>query len=486
MDDYHWARMDPITLTIGAYILIQFGIGVYAARGVKNEADLVVAGRSVGLVLGMFSMFATNFGAETVVGSSAAVAQDGLAGGRADPFGYTICWVLMAIFVAYQLRSRSYVTVGDFFRDRYDTTIERLVVIIMLPGSLIWAAAQMMAFGQILAVASDIPVGQAIVIATTIVVIYTCVGGMKSDILTDFVQSMVIIVGLAILGWVVMRHAGGFRTSIASIRPEQLRLARPGENLLQRMDVWMIPILGSLVMQEAAGRILSMKSAAMARRAAFGSAGLYLVVGLIPVYIALVGAHFSFPIEHRDEYLPDLARRLLPLPLFVVFIAALVSAILSTVNSTLLAFSTLISQNLVFPVMRNRTDRREMLVTRGLILAAGPITCLLALGGENIFEMAQLSSSLGLAGVLTVFFGGMWFRVGGPVAAGSALVAGLIVSSLGNVVFADAWDAPFLYSIVAAVAAYAIGLLLERAGGRSRGRSEGWASRDSGGEPQVE
>jgi Na+/proline symporter len=456
--------MDTVTLVIGVYLVIQLGIGVYAARGVGTEADYVVAGRSVGLVLGMFSMFATNFGAETVIGSSAAVAADGLAGGRADPFGYTICWTLMAIFVAYQLRSREYVTVGDFFRERYGVAIEKLVVVIMVPGSLIWAAAQMMAFGQILSVVSHIAVGHAIIIATTLIVIYTTIGGMKGDILTDFVQSIVIIVGLALLGWFVMRHAGGFGASIATIRPEQLHFTRPGESLLKRLDVWMIPILGSLVMQEAAGRILSMKSPAMARRAAFGSAAIYLVVGLIPVYIALVGAHFDFTIAHRDEYLPNLAQRLLPLPLFIVFIAALVSAILSTVNSTLLAFATLTSQNLLFPAMKNLTERREILITRGLVLLAGPFTCLLALGGENIFEMAQLSSSLGLAGVLTAFFAGLWVKRGGALAAGLGLVTGMTVSLLGSVAFDEAWDAPFLYSVAAAIAAHAVGIGVERSG----------------------
>lgn len=453
--------MNAVLAAIGVYLLLQLAIGAYAARGVRSETDFVLAGRSVGLLLGMFSLFATNFGAETVMGSSAAVAAEGLAGARADPFGYTICWLLMATLVAYQLRSRAYVTIGDFFKDRYNRAIEVLVVVVMLPGSLIWAAAQMMAFGQILAAVSDIPVAQAIILATTVVVIYTFLGGMMGDILTDFLQGIVLIVGIGVLGWYVMAHAGGLSASLASIQPEQLRFTRPGESILQRLDTWMIPILGSLVMQEAIGRILSMKSAETARTAAFASSGMYLAIGIVPVYIALVGAHFELSLEHRDQYLPGLARHLLPLPLFIVFIGALVSAILSTVNSTLLAFSTLVSQNLVFPVLGPGAARRELWITRGLILLAGPITCVLALGGENIFEMAQLSSSFGAAGVLTAFLGGMWFRRGGPQAAGAALLAGMVVTLLGHFVYDEVWDAPFLYSIAAAVAAYAATAMVE-------------------------
>ncbi len=456
--------MNSILVMIVVYMLVQLAIGAWAARGVKTETDFVLAGRSVGLFLGMFSMFATNFGAETVMGSSAAVAEDGLAGGRADPFGYTICWTLMALFVAYQLRSRAYVTIGDFFKERYNNIIEKMVVIIVLPASLIWASAQMMAFGQILAVVSEIPVGHGIILATTMIVIYTFLGGMLGDMLTDLVQGIILILGLIILAFFVMDHAGGFAASIASIQPEQLNFSKPDETLLQRIDTWMIPILGSLVMQEAVGRILSMKSPELAKKACFGSAAIYFVIGIIPVYIALVGAHFDFKLEHRDEYLPDLAQRLLPVPLFVLMIGALISAILSTVNSTLLAFSTLISQNLVFPLIKNKTQKKEIWITRSLIVVAGPITCFLALTGENIFEMVQLSSSFGVAGVLTAFFCGMWLKRGGPVSAAMALLAGMTVTILSNFVFTDenAWQAPFLYSILAAAAAFAVGAIFEK------------------------
>ena len=129
----------------------------------------------------------------------------------------------MALFVAYQLRSREYVTIGDFFRDRYNVVIEKLVVFIVMPGSLIWAAAQMMAFGQILAAVSDIPLAQAIVFATTLIVIYTFLGGMLGDILTDFVQGIVLIIGIFVLGWFVMNQAGGLAPSLASIEPAQLQ-----------------------------------------------------------------------------------------------------------------------------------------------------------------------------------------------------------------------------------------------------------------------
>lgn len=459
--------LNVMTLMIAAYLLVQLGIAAYAARGVKTESDFIVAGRSVGLFLGMLSLFATNFGAESMMGSSAAIADEGLAGARADPFGYTVCWILMALLVAYPLRKRAYTTINDFYHDRYGRAVELLVTVVVLPTSLIWAAAQMMAFGQIISVVSDVPVATGIISATVLVTVYTFMGGMKSDILTDGVQGVVLIIGLIALTGFVVVAAGGLLPSLDSIERSQLVFAHPEESFLARLDVWMIPVLGSLVMQEAVGRLLSMKTAALARRACFIAAGLYFVVGCMPVYIGLVGPHLpgGGELAHRDAFLPDLAEQLLPQWAYVLFIGALVSAIMSTVNSTLLAFSALATRNIVMPFAPRLSDGNQLRLTRGFLLLAGPLTCALALGGDTIFEMAQLSSSFGSAGVLVTFFGGMYLARGGRLTAVATLLTGVVCSALGALVYADVWQAPFLTSIAASLAVFIAGSLLEK--GRS-------------------
>ncbi len=456
--------LNAMTLMIVIYLLVQLGIAAYAARGVKSESDFIVAGRSVGLFLGMLSLFATNFGAESMMGSSAAIADEGLAGARADPFGYTVCWILMALLVAYPLRKRAYTTINDFYHDRYGRAVELLVTVVVLPTSLIWAAAQMMAFGQIISVVSDVPVATGIIAATVLVTVYTFMGGMKSDILTDGVQGVVLILGLVALTGFVVVAAGGLLPSLGAIERSQLVFAHPQESFLARLDVWMIPVLGSLVMQEAVGRLLSMKTAALARRACFVAAGLYFVVGCMPVYIGLVGPHLpgGHELAHRDAFLPDLAQQLLPQWAYVLFIGALVSAIMSTVNSTLLAFAALATRNIVLPFVPALPDRRQLQLTRGFLLLAGPLTCALALGGDTIFEMAQLSSSFGSAGVLVTFFGGMYLGRGGRATAVATLLTGVVFSALGALVYDEVWEAPFLTSIAASLAVFLLGSLFEK------------------------
>src|SRR5690606_4716576 len=134
-----------------AFIAVQIAIGVWASRRVKDEADFFVAGRRLGAPLVTVSLFATWFGAETCMGASGAVYTDGLSGARAEPLGYFICLVLLGVLLARRLHRGGYLTLGDLFRDRFGTKTEKIAVLIMVPSGLVWGAAQVRAFAQVLA-----------------------------------------------------------------------------------------------------------------------------------------------------------------------------------------------------------------------------------------------------------------------------------------------------------------------------------------------
>ncbi len=142
--------MNNILLGILAYILLQLLLGVLVSRKIRNETDFLLAGRRLGFVLATFSIFATWFGAESCVGTAGAAYEDGLAGVTADPFGYTICLLLMGLVFAVPLWKMKLTTIADFFRHRYSISAERLTALLMVPTSLLWVAAQIRAFGQVL------------------------------------------------------------------------------------------------------------------------------------------------------------------------------------------------------------------------------------------------------------------------------------------------------------------------------------------------
>ena len=191
--------MQPVLIGIGAYLVVQFAVGMLVSRRIASESDYLLAGRRLGVTLAAFSIFATWFGAETVVGAAGSIYSDGLSGGSADPFGYALCLVVLGAVIAAPLWRRKYTTFGDLFRERYSPGVERLAVLLMVPTSVLWAAAQIRAFGQVVSVSSDIGVDIAITAAAAFVIIYTVAGGLLADVVTDFVQSIGIVIGLVIL-----------------------------------------------------------------------------------------------------------------------------------------------------------------------------------------------------------------------------------------------------------------------------------------------
>jgi len=144
-------QVGPIAaLFIVGYLILQMALGIWVGRGAKTKGDYYLAGRRLGAWPIAFSLFATWFGAETVIGSSAAIAAGGLAEARAEPFGYALALVLMAAVIAIPFRKRGYVTLADFFRERFDQRSERLAAALTVLASVIWAAAQLLALSAVL------------------------------------------------------------------------------------------------------------------------------------------------------------------------------------------------------------------------------------------------------------------------------------------------------------------------------------------------
>src|SRR5262245_53583955 len=132
--------MNAVLVGVLAYVAVQFAVGAWASRWIKTETDYINAGRSLGLALGAFSVFATWFGAEAIVGTASQVYERGLPGAEVDPFGYSLALVAAGLLVAAPLWRRGLTTFADFFRERYSPAVEKLVVLALVPGSIFWAA----------------------------------------------------------------------------------------------------------------------------------------------------------------------------------------------------------------------------------------------------------------------------------------------------------------------------------------------------------
>lgn len=447
-----------------AYVLAQVALSAYVARKVATETDYLVAGRSLGLFMVSVSLFATWFGAETVMGASGAVAAGGLSEGRADPFGYTICLLLMAVFLAVKLRTKAYMTVADFFRDRFDAKTEKLAVFVMIPTSLMWAAAQILAFAAIFSSVTGLDMGLAMIITVIILVTYSSLGGMIGDVVTDVIEAGVIIVGLVAMLAVVIMNAGGIDAAFSGISPDKLHLFSDKQSIWAQIDGWAVPVVGSLVAQEALSRILAARTPEIARNGAFVGATIYLIIGAIPLVIGLIGAGMVQNVTDNDSFLPQLAMQILPAPLYVLLLGALISAILSTINSILLATTALLGHNVIIPLLPEISERNKMVVEKLIVVLSGVFCYFMATSGESIFDLAELAASFGSAGLVVCVLIGLNSNFGGAWAALSTLIAGIVFTLVTEYVLVV--EAPYLAALFGCIVVYIVIGTTEIIGGR--------------------
>ncbi len=458
--------MNVVLIGIIVYVALQLVLGFVISRKIHTESDFLLAGRKLGYWLAVFSIFGTWFGAETCIGTAGAAYSDGLAGVTADPFGYSICLFLMGLLLAVPLWRLKITTIADFFRLRYSVLAERTVAVIIVPASVLWAAAQIRAFGQVLSASSELTLGLAIVIATTVVIIYTVSGGLLADAMTDIIQGAILIIGLVILAFVINSHLDGIFSALAALPDDKLSFvseaARQSDwTALELMEAWAVPICGSLVAQELVARVIASRSPKVARRSTFIAASMYISVGLMPLAFGLVGSTMIVGLEFPEQILPKLAQQHLPSLGYVIFAGALVSAILSTVDSALLAATALISHNVIIPLRPAISERQKLLIERCGVVVFGIIAFALALAADGVYALVEEASAFGSAGVFIVVLIGLFTRFGGPRSAMTALLAGVVVYFLAAFVLALPYS--YLLSIAAALGGYlAVGFFEDR------------------------
>lgn len=415
-----------LLFAIGAYVLVQIGIAAWAARRTSSDDDYLVAGRRLGVFAVGMSLFATWFGSEAVIASSAAVADEGIAGARIDPFAYGLGLAALGLFVAAALRRAGHVSLAGFIGSRFGRGAETIAAVLIALSAIIWASAQLHALGAVIADASGAPVLVALVAAAAVAILYTLLGGILGDVVTDMVQGVILILGVVVVFALLLAAAGGLGAGLAAVPAERWTFLPQGESWLDQIEIWIVPILGTIAAQEAISRTLAAKSPQVARQGALLGAGIYLLVGGIPVILGLIGPTLGLSLGSGDAYLPSLARELLPNWLYVVFAGALLSAILSTVDSTFLAVSAVATES-GYRRLRPQAEATERLrAARVAALLAGLAAFAIALTGEGVRALVLTASSVG-AGVLIPMLFGIAGRFGGASAAVVGMTTHLVL-----------------------------------------------------------
>ena len=449
-------------LLLFAFVGLQLAVAVALVRRIRSEDDFLVAGRRLGTGLAATSIFATWFGAESCCGAAGRAYETGLSWNAPEPFAYGACLVLTGLFFAARLWRLRITTMADFFSRRFGPSSERLAAVLLLPSSLLWAGAQIRAFGQVVAVNSDGALGieASIAIAAVIAVAYTACGGLLADVYTDVIQSAVLLMGIAALAFAVWSNMPEAAAS-ASL-PLAAPTVPPAASWWAELEAWAIPICGSVVAQEILSRTLAGRSASVARRAAISGGLLYICVGAVPLTIGAVGPRFVADLSDPELILPTLSQQLLPSALNLLFGGALIAAILSTIDSCLLVISALVTRNLSPRSTQTATSSARLRLARGAAVAGGALAYGLATSSYNVSELVEEASGFGSAGAFVLALAGLYTGYGSSLAANLTLLTGLGVWLFGRHIAPTACPQPYLCSLAAALGAFVLGCAIER------------------------
>lgn len=377
------------------------------------------------------ALFATWFGSETVFGASSRFLDEGLYGVIEDPFGAALCLVLFGLFFARKLYNMNLMTLGDYFKVRYSRRVELVASLFLAPPYLGYIAAQLVAMGLVLSVVTGMTLWVAVVISAVVVTIYTYVGGMWAISITDFFQSIVIVAGLAVLAVVLTNKAGGLGQIVSSIEPGTFKFL-PDPNVkavVSYVAAWSVLGLGSIPSQDVFQRAMSSGSARTAVWSCYIGAVLYLTIAMLPLFISLCIKHNYHGELAGDTQLalPTMVLTHTALPIQIVFFGSLLSAILSTASSSILAPAAIFSENLVKPLFGNRfSDRQLLLMTRISVLAFSACATIMACMRSDIYELVGESSILSLVSLFVPLTLGLYWKRSSSAGAMLSMIIGMV------------------------------------------------------------
>lgn len=457
------------------YWVLSVGIGLWAALRVKNTADFAAAGHSLPLPIVTATVFATWFGSEAVLGIPATFLKEGLGGIVSDPFGSSLCLILVGLFFARHLYNRRMLTIGDFFREKYGRTVEVLVTLCIVVSYLGWVAAQIKALGLVFNVVSDGSITQTagMLIGAGSVLIYTLFGGMWSVAITDFIQMIIIVVGMLYIGGEITAQTGGVGVVLEhAVAAGQFSNFWPDMNLASILGftaALCTMMLGSIPQQDVFQRITSSKNVNIAVQAALLGGVLYFVFAFVPLYLAYSATIISPDLVNQyintdpQMILPKLILNHAPIIAQVMFFGALLSAIKSCASATLLAPSVTFAENILRGFFKHLSDHDLLKVMRITVLCFTLVVTFFAINSSlSIFKMVENAYKVTLvAAFVPLAFGVYWSRansLGGLL----SVVCGLVVWISCEVLAPEAILPPQLAGLFASIAGMLLGGLVPR------------------------
>ena len=409
--------------SVVVYLLVTLAIGVWAGTRIKNTSDFAVAGRSLPLIMVVTTTFATWFGAETVMGIPARFVQGGLNAIVEDPFGAGFCLILVGMFFAAKLYKLNLMTIGDYYRQRYGKGVEVFCSTAIILSYLGWVAAQITALGLVFTVLTNGAIHETtgMIVGTLSVLIYVVAGGFLAIAITDFIQMIVLVVGMSIIAYFAADLAGGTGQVMAMAGNANLWNFLPApkfHDIIFFIAAALTMMIGSIPQQDIFQRVMSAKNAPTASAGAIIGGISYILFAFVPMFIVLcavmVMGESGMALAKNDyqRLLPTFVMTKMPLLMQIIFFGALLSAIKSTSSATLLAPSTSFVENILSHIRPGLSDKQRLLALRIsiVVFAALVLMYAIAMQGTSIYELVSSAYQVPLVAAFVPLVMGMYWQ----------------------------------------------------------------------------
>jgi SSS family transporter len=419
----------PIILGLSLYILFTLLVGLYAGRRVKASADFIVAGRRLGIILATGTLAATWFGGGIVIGAASEAYKHGFLGVIADPFGAALCLFLAGLFYVRILRRMGLTTIAGFFEIRFGKQAGLIAALCTIPAYVGWVASLMVAFGRVIQSLIGLDPTLGICIGAAIVLVYTAAGGMWAVTLTDFLQVAVLTLGLVVIAPLLIQDMGGWSAVRMQISDDRFYLYPRNADFTAWFNYardWLVIGLGNLAGQDLIQRSLSSRNESVAQNSAYLAGLLYVTVGLLPVFLGIAGAVIFPDLADPDLVMMKLGMKYLSPIGVAVFLGALVSALMSSADSALLAPASVIGWDLVRYFRPHTEERRTLQICRWSVPVLGLASLYLALAHNTVYSLMVDSWSILLATLFVPLTAGIWWPRANAPGALASMGAGLI------------------------------------------------------------
>jgi SSS family solute:Na+ symporter len=372
------------------------------------------------------------------MGIPAKFVQGGLNAIVEDPFGAGMCLVFVGLFFAAKLYKRNLLTIGDFYRQRYGRGVEIFCSVAIILSYLGWVAAQITALGLVFSVitngALDPAVGMAI--GTVAVLIYVVIGGFMAVAWTDFIQMIVLVLGLAAIAIFAADLAGGAGVVLDRATQKDLWTFFPQpkfHEIVFFIGAAVTMMLGSIPQQDVFQRVMSAKDAGTAQKGAVIGGVSYILFAFVPMFIVLaavvVMGDTALDLAQNDyqRVLPAFIMGHMPLLMQILFFGALLSAIKSTSSATLLAPSTSFVENILKQFRPGMTDKQQLLAMRVtlVVFAACVLAYAIAMQGTPIYELVSSAYQITLVGAFVPLVMGLYWQRATTQGAIASIAAGV-------------------------------------------------------------